>query len=161
MQRKTHSTGFGRGYTKGNSKQQSHVGRSAYHGHDVHSHNQTTDATINRQYTTQNQNHWGQRGRSNTMPNYSLFGGKPQGDTEMPITYDEKSVCDLLKSEGMFYQPGYDKHTSDIDDVNDVQISLAEHTDIDNMDEDNKFICKKCTKNKGAYCVNYVYTCIL
>ena len=90
------------------------------------------------------------------MPNHSLFGGEPQGDTEMPITYDEKSFRDLLKSKGMFYQPRSDEYTLDIDDVDDVQISLAKHTDIDNVDEDNKFICKKCTEDRGSYCINNI-----
>ena len=154
MQHTTYSSGFGRGYTKGSSniQQQSHVGRSANYSHAVCSHNLTTDTTVNRQYATHNQSHWGQRGRSNTMPNHSLFGGEPQGESEVPITYDDKSVRALLKSKEMFYQPAPDECTSDIDAVDDVQISLAEHTDIDNMDEDNKFICKKCTGDKGSYC---------
>ena len=47
-----------------------------------------------------------------------------------------------------YYQPVPDKAI--LDPTNDVEHSLADHTDVDNMDENNKSICKECTKNKGT-----------
>ena len=103
-----------------------------------------------------NQNCWGQRGRTNTMPNQSSYIGRPRRDErkpEVPVTYDKVSVHELLTSKNMYYQPVSDKHTSDIDALDDVQISLGDHTEIDNMDEHNKFICTACTEKKGSYYV--------
>ena len=97
-----------------------------------------------------------QRGRTNTMPNQSSYTGRLLRDErkpEMPVAYDKVSVHELLKSKNMYYQPVSDKHTSDIDSLDDVQISLDDHTEIDNMDEHNKFICKACTEKKGSYYV--------
>ena len=148
MQCAAYSSSFGRGYAKGNSnrQQQPPVGQSAHYGHTAHSHYHTDNTTtIGHPYATRNQNYWGQHGRSNT------FSGERQGGAEVPM-YDDKSVRDLLKSKKMFYQPTSDERTSDIDAVDDVQSSLADHTDIDNMDEENKFICKKCSADKGSYC---------
>ena len=142
MQYATYSSSFGRGYAN-NIQQQPPVGRSARYGHTAHSHHHTDNTTIGQPYPTGNQNYWGQHERSS---------GKRQGGAEVPIMYDDKSVRDLLMSKKMFYQPASDERTSDIDAVDDVQSSLADHTDIDNMDEENKFICKKCSADKGSYC---------
>ena len=86
--------------------------------------------------------------------NYGMQYGRRGGEKlKESCTYDKKSVKQLLVSNKMFYQPIPDNTTSDIDALDDVQASLAEHTDVDNMDEDNKFICKSCTEQKGLYCI--------
>ena len=51
------------------------------------------------------------------------------------------------KPEPFYYQPVLDEDKSG--PANDVEDSLADHTDVDNMDENNKFICKECTRKKG------------
>lgn len=52
----------------------------------------------------------------------------------------------------MCYQPVSQKwSTSDIDTFDDVQISPGDHTEVDNMDEHNKFICKTCTEKELNY----------
>ena len=50
-----------------------------------------------------------------------------------------------MSKENFFYQS--DKTVLD---PNGVEAALADHTDIDNMDENNKFICKACTEKKGS-----------
>ena len=63
------------------------------------------------------------------------------------VEYDKKSIQALLKSrENFFYQPICDRA---VPNPNGVEAALAEHVDVDNMDENNKFICNECTKKKG------------
>ena len=86
-------------------------------------------------------------------PSHTSFRGEPRREGRkpevLPLVYDKESVLTLLKSKDMFYQPVSDKFTSNIEALDDVQISLVEHTEIDNMDENNKFICKNCIESKG------------
>ena len=77
-------------------------------------------------------------------------GGGRRGGGKKPKVYDTKSVQQLLVLNKMFYQPFPDNITSNIDALDDVQTSLVDHTEIDNMDEDNKFICKNCTEREGV-----------
>ena len=72
---------------------------------------------------------------------------------QAPREYNKKSVQELLMSqENFFYQPVQDETVPK--PINDVEISLTEHTDVDNMDEDNMFICKTCTEKKGIITQN-------
>ena len=58
----------------------------------------------------------------------------------------KEDVQKILKEKGLPCQAKVEK---DPNGATDLETSLADHTDVDNMDEDNKFICKKCSE-KGV-----------
>lgn len=62
----------------------------------------------------------------------------------------KEDVQEILKKKGLPCQA-----EKDFVGATDLEASLADHTDIDNMDEDNKFICKKCSE-KGCV-IMHVY----
>lgn len=58
---------------------------------------------------------------------------------------DKQNVKEMLKRKRLPYQVELKKSPTSITDL---EASLVDHTDIDNMDEDNKFICKACTEKE-------------
>ena len=58
--------------------------------------------------------------------------------------FDKDCVQSLLKAEGMFYQPNGIKH---VQKFTGLENSLAAYTNLDNMDENNKFVCTECNKS--------------
>jgi len=56
---------------------------------------------------------------------------------------DENNMRTLLRNRRFHYHPVQPKKTTDLED------SWLEHIRIDNLDEDNKFICDNCTKKMG------------
>lgn len=102
--------------------------------------------------------HWQYNTKQFTSSNGNSAHGNRRGVGEkpkVPRIYDKMSVQKLLVSKKMFYQPVPDKIASDIDALDDVQTSLADHTEVDNMDENNKFICKNCMEKEGLCTYNY------
>ena len=94
----------------------------------------------------------------NTQQSYS------HGDTSSHSTaLDADGVQSLLIVENMFHQPTTD--VTRTQQLTGLEKSLAAHTSVDNMDENNKFVCTECSKsndNKNAYLHNlYIITCIL
>ena len=58
----------------------------------------------------------------------------------------KEDVQEILKKKGLPCQAKVKKNASG---ATDLETSLADHTGIDNMDEDNKFICKNCSEKGG------------
>ena len=56
---------------------------------------------------------------------------------------DENDMRTLLHSRKFHYHPVQPKKTTDLED------SWLEHIRVDNLDEDNKYICANCTKKMG------------
>ena len=100
-------------------------------------------------YWQQQHQHQSRQTRSNTASGGGSSKHPPMWDPKKAhkINYDAKSAQDLLVKKKMPYLPTRDNHESDI--ASGLERSLTDHTAIDNMDEDNKFICQQCTNRKG------------
>jgi len=73
--------------------------------------------------------------------------------------FDSKRVRSLLKRQQLLFLPVHKGHGNV--DVTDLERSLVDHTAVDNMDEDNMFICKDCTDKKGTCTIKpvHIYVC--
>ena len=73
--------------------------------------------------------------------------------------FDSKRIHFLLKTQQLPFLPAHKGHGNF--DVTDLERSLADHTAVDNMDEDNMFICKDCTDKKGTCTIKpvHIYVC--
>ena len=60
--------------------------------------------------------------------------------------FDKDCVQSLLIAEKMFHQPTVDVKCTQ--ELTGLEKSLAAHTSVDNMDENNKFVCTECNKSK-------------
>jgi len=56
---------------------------------------------------------------------------------------DESNMRTILRNRGLHYHQVQPKRATDLED------SLLEYIRVDNLDEDNKFICTNCTKKNG------------
>ena len=61
--------------------------------------------------------------------------------------YDTKTVQARLEKKNMPYLPTNEGNGNA--DATDLEYAIADHTAVDNMDENNMFICKACTDRKG------------
>ena len=62
------------------------------------------------------------------------------------MVLEKDDIQRILEKKGLPYQAKLDKSHAG---TTHVEKSLADHTDIDNMDENNKFICKVCSGREG------------
>ena len=58
---------------------------------------------------------------------------------------DADCVQSLLVAENMFHQPS--TNVTRTQQLTGLEKSLATHTSVDNMDENNKFVCTECNKS--------------
>ena len=58
-----------------------------------------------------------------------------------------KLLYELLKSRGMHVRLTNEPFSTSVDDL---EQCLKEHTSLDVLDEDNKFICQKCTADRQS-----------
>ncbi|XP_065906355.1 uncharacterized protein [Dysidea avara] len=72
-------------------------------------------------------------------------GSTHQCTSKADVKFNVKSVQSLLEKKHMPYLPPCVTKIA-----TNLERSLADHTEVDNMDEDNKFICNECMKNKGG-----------
>ena len=72
-------------------------------------------------------------------------GSTHQCTSKADVKFNVKSVQSLLEKKHMPYLPPCVTKIA-----TNLERSLADHTEVDNMDEDNKFICNECMKNKGT-----------
>ena len=75
-----------------------------------------------------------------------INGAKHQSSLNADVKFDAKSLQILLEEHHMPYLPPCDTVSSR--HITSLETSLVDHTEVDNMDEDNKFICTECT-SKG------------
>lgn len=100
-----------------------------------------------------------QRHKQGRLPDYDLrvsnYSGQ-SGTTSGAVLLNKDNVKDILKTNGNLpCQASIQKrHASKQTSITDLEASLADHTDIDNMDEDNKFICKVCSEKGLAYAIH-------
>ena len=65
-----------------------------------------------------------------------------QGDSSV---LDKDCIQSLLIAENLFHQSIIDKKRPQ--ELTGLEKSLAAHTSVDNMDENNKFVCTECNKS--------------
>lgn len=94
----------------------------------------------------------------NTQQKYvykqSSYGDAPtynqQGDSSV---LDKECLQSLLIAKEMFHQPTGIKHAQNITGLEE---SLSDYTKVDNMDENNKFVCTECSKSIITIIIKYV-----
>ena len=98
----------------------------------------------------------------NTQQSYSTshqhsYKQSYQGDTSSHSpALDADGVQSLLIAENMFHQPSTDVTRTQLSQqLTGLEKSLAAHTSVDNMDENNKFVCTECSKSNDNKIVNY------
>jgi len=99
-------------------------------------------------------------GKSKSNASSGVRDSKYQSTFKTDKKFDAKSVQAALEKHHMPYLPPHD--TSSSKHSTNLEISLADHTEVDNMDEENKFICNECS-TKGTMCLcmllrNVTYT---
>ena len=55
-----------------------------------------------------------------------------------------------LKGKGLHYHPPSSKKTRKQNEWNDLEQSLHNYTDVDVLDDDNRFICNHCNRNDST-----------